>query len=210
MEPYYSNSLLRFKSTETVASAADLTANASANGYSPPPAIDLTTPSAETSGKACASCRGAAKNRCAGCAEGVDQHGNHSPTFYCGQKCQREHWRVAHKSECKAANDRKVLYRAGAILQPAFEAIRRLTWYENIQRVEWGNHDGEKKLLVHLEEILRAIDFHEFPEKLVPDGRAKKALLAVASEHLALGVMGRMLTNLLKGMNYFYFKGALC
>lgn len=126
MEPYYSTSLSHFKSTDTVASIPDLTAYASANGYSPPPAINQTTPPLEGSGKTCANCGGAPNHRCAGCVEGVDQHGNLSPTFYCGKKCQQENWKTTHKDECKMANHRKKLYRVGAILQPVSEAIYRL------------------------------------------------------------------------------------
>jgi hypothetical protein len=199
MEPYYSASLSRFKSTGTVASAADLTAYASANGYSPPPAINLTTSPAEGSGATCANCGGAPKNRFAGCAEGVDRYGNHSPTYYCGKECQRKHWQATHKLDCKTANHRKKVYRAGAVLQPAFEAIRRLVWYENIQEVKWGEHDGQEKLLVYKEQMRMSDDAHEFPDELVPDKRAMRALLAYASRNLALEMMSRMLADLLKG-----------
>ena len=97
MESYYSKALSQFKSTESVASAADLTAYAAANNYSPPPSMDRLT-SAEESDMTCANCGGVPKHRCTGCIEGVDRHGRHSPTFYCGKACQQKHWKPTHKS----------------------------------------------------------------------------------------------------------------
>jgi hypothetical protein len=147
MEPYYSTALSHFKSSASVASAADLTAYASANDYSRPPPISFLTP-AEESIKACVSCGGAPKHRCTGCAEGVDRHGKHSPTFYCSKECQQQHWKAAHKSDCKATNNRKTLYKAGAVLQPVFEAIRRLAWSDNVLGADRTREGEQRKLVV--------------------------------------------------------------
>lgn len=199
MEPYYSNSLSHFKSTNTVASAADLTAYASANNYSPPPSIEPTPSPAEMSDNICANCGGAPKNRCAGCAEGVDCHGKHSPTYYCGKKCQQEHWQASHKTECKAANDRKALYRAGGILQPVFEAVRRLTWFDNILEANWDGDGEQRKLVVRFGEMITGADFHKFQDDLLPDEQAKKALLADGAGMVALPTMSSVLRLLLQG-----------
>jgi len=199
MEPYYSKSLSQFKSTATVASAADLTAYASANGYSPPPAINLTTPPLEGSEKTCSNCGGSPQHRCTGCAEGVDRHGNHSPTFYCGKECQQEHWKATHKSDCKAANDRKVLYRAGAILQPVFEASRRFTWFDNILEADWDGEDEQRKLVVRFGKMITGRDFHKFQDDLLPDEQAKKALLVDGSGWEAVATMGNTVRLLLQG-----------
>lgn len=199
MEPYYSKSLAHFKSIDNVASVPDLTAYASANGYSTPPLMNLETSPAEISGKACANCGEAPKNRCAGCAEGVDRHGNRSPTYYCGKECQQKHWQATHKGECKAANDRKVLYRAGTILEPLFEAVRRLIWFDNILEAKWDGEGEQKKLVVRFGEMITGADFHKFQDELLPDEQAKKALLADGAGLVALPTMSSVLRLLLQG-----------
>lgn len=91
-----------------------------------------------------------------------------------------------------------MVYRAEAILQPEFEAIHQLVRYENIQEVRWGEHDGQEKLLVYKEEMRMNDDVHKFPDGLVPNERAVRAILAQASGKLALEMMSRMLADLLK------------
>lgn len=84
-------------------------------------------------------------------------------------------------------------------MKPVFEAVHRLIWYKNIQEVKWGERDGQEKLLVYHEEIQTSADAHKFPDKLLSDERAKRALLAHESGHLALAMMSTILGDLLKG-----------
>jgi hypothetical protein len=199
MEPYYNIALSHFKSTANVASAADLSAYATANGFTPPlPSTYMTTSEAQC-GRVCANCGGESKHRCAGCEEGVDRHGKHSPSFYCGKKCQQDHWYISHKANCKAANDRKQLYRAGVILQPVFETWRRLGWVENVQEVKWTGQDGRGKLLVRVGDPEANQVYHAFPEEVLPDQRAKQALLAHKAGLSAVKIMSSMLGELLEG-----------
>jgi hypothetical protein len=199
MEPYYSTALSHFKSTATVASAAALTAHATANGFTPPPSSTWVTASGAEGGRACANCGGAPSSRCAGCEEGVDRHGKHSPTFYCGKKCQQEHWHMAHKADCKAANHRKQIYRAGVILQPVFETLRLFGWVENVQEVKCTGQDGRGKLLVSVGDPDPNQFYHAFPEEVFPDQRAKQVLLAHKAGQSAVKIMSSMLGQLLQG-----------
>lgn len=83
----------------------------------------------------CAHCDKPATNRCVGCLEGVNDDGESSPIYYCGKDCQRDHWK-AHKSECHASNERKKLFRLGALAKDLFYFIRRETWSLPLTKVE--------------------------------------------------------------------------
>lgn len=96
--------------------------------HQPPSAISrrtlhTSTIMAVTQETTCTVCGKASTTRCGGCLEGVDHHGQPSPTYYCGKDCQKAHW-TEHKNECKLANARKVLYRGGELLQKAYYAFR--------------------------------------------------------------------------------------
>lgn len=60
--------------------------------------------------------------------------GNTTPTYYCGVDCQRAAWK-AHKIECRAANDRKLLYRGGNMLQDLFYHLREVLFDNSIEKV---------------------------------------------------------------------------
>jgi hypothetical protein len=202
MEPFattYELSLKQFAITKNVADATALADYATAQGYTQPPSTGLTTTHASKISKACANCGSEPKHRCVGCIEGVDRHGEHSPTFYCGKDCQQKHWQTMHKTECKAANHRKQLYRAGAILQHMFEVAQRLSWCENIQEARWAEQDGQEKLIVRLGEFITARDLLGFPDEILPDQRAKQALLAHGAGMFAVATLSRTLGQLLKG-----------
>jgi hypothetical protein len=129
----------------------------------------------------------------------VDRHGNHSPTFYCGKACQQKDWRAKHKRKCKAANDRKALYRAAAILQPVFKAVCRLTWFANVLGVAWAGEDEERKLVVRFGEMTKGADFKKFPEDMLPDEQAREVLLAAEAGLLSMVTMSTTLRMLLQG-----------
>ena len=113
--------------------------------------------------------------------------------------CQQKHWRATHKRECKAANDRKALYRAAAILQTVFKAIRRLTWFANVLGVEWAGEDDERKLVVRFGETTKSADFRKYPDDVFPDEQAKEALLAAGTRFQSMATMSTTLRLLLQG-----------
>lgn len=85
------------------------------------PAVNINTAISNV----CANCSARADHRCAGCANGIDLNGNNiSPTFYCGQSCQRDHWKSSHKADCKAAASRQQLYTIATFVQSAFYKTR--------------------------------------------------------------------------------------
>jgi hypothetical protein len=128
----------------------------------------------------CAICAGPANHRCGRCVEGVDMNGKKSPTYYCGQECQREHW-DAHKIECGSSIDRNQLYRIGSILQWAFYRGREVTWHQSVQRVMKIDHTGgnnDPKMLVWCSKDQRGAHFAKFHEELFSEEREKQAVLA--------------------------------
>lgn len=68
----------------------------------------------------CAHCRKDATLVCNGCHHAPNYHGvKVESVWYCSPNCQVQD-RSQHKSACKAAQDRRALYRAGATAQLAF------------------------------------------------------------------------------------------
>lgn len=53
--------------------------------------------------------------------------GQLSSAWYCGAECQKAHW-TEHKVECKAAQARRALYRAGALAQQLFYRFSATTY----------------------------------------------------------------------------------
>lgn len=203
MEPYYSNIFSKLKSTKNAPSAAILNAFASSHDYTHPPSANFSSTFPTESDQTCANCGGEPKHRCKGCAEGVNRDGAHSPTFYCGQKCQEEHWQTTHRADCRSANHRKKLYRAGAILQPVFEAMRRNVWYDNLKEGKWVEVSGERKLLVSFHPAdktqVEPEDLDEFWRQCLPDQEAVHAVLAHRSGKLAVEILSGMVGRLLQG-----------
>jgi hypothetical protein len=135
----------------------------------------------------CAVCAGPPSHRCSRCAEGVDMFGKKSPTFYCGQECQRKQW-TAHKIECILAVDRRVLYRIGSLLQWAFYRGREVTWHESVQRVmkvDTADGNQDPRMLVWRSKNQHGAQFAKFPKGLFSEEREKQAGLA----HAAPGVL---------------------
>lgn len=168
-------------------------------GCTPPPLSHFIPHYETASSKTCSNCGGPPSQRCAGCAEGVDKRGNHAPTFYCSKECQKKHWKGAHKTACKAANERKQLFRAGQILQAVFNASRRLTWYDKIEEVKWRTEAGEKRLMVRVDNFRNVGELAPFPDKLIPDEQAKQVLLTHRVGLEAVMTMSDLVKNLLEG-----------
>lgn len=120
----------------SLSSSSGTAATSSSAGDASTAATASTTKSSKTSGNAsknhkCANCGAPATLRCGGCVEGLDSNGDPSSTYYCIQKCQKDH-RMIHKNDCKLAIDRRQLYRIGALVQHAFYVGTKAMWYDAI------------------------------------------------------------------------------
>ena len=119
---------LSFPSGTTATSSSARDASSAATGSTP--TTSKTTGNASKHHK-CANCGARATLRCGGCVEGLDGNGDPSSTYYCNQKCQKDH-RMTHKNDCKLAIDRRQLYRIGALVQHAFYVGTKAMWYDAI------------------------------------------------------------------------------
>lgn len=143
----------------------------------------------------CANCGKPASLRCGRCAEGLDIHGIKSSTFYCDAVCQKAHWKEAHKAECKHANYRKQLYRAGLTIHELYYFTRleafdlkatKAEKQNGILCVEQGDY-GENEILV------------DFPESIFTEDNDKFAMLAWNSCGEALARMHDIASAALEG-----------
>jgi hypothetical protein len=85
----------------------------------------------------CAQCNQPANQVCKGCADtpDIDKKATIGKTYYCNSDCQRLNWST-HKSTCKRLQNRKALYRAGAILQEIFYVYREKLFDRPVDRIE--------------------------------------------------------------------------
>ena len=143
----------------------------------------------------CVVCNKPATTLCSGCIEGLDVDGQLTLVYYCSKGCQKSHWKV-HKADCKDANHRKLLYRAGDILQAVFYEFRDVTIYLPIAKLE-KTEDGK----THLWEAYREDETKKgrSHEGLKLEGDVKKAVLSFMSCDQPLIYMHQLVKKVLSG-----------
>jgi hypothetical protein len=149
----------------------------------------------------CAHCGKPAGHRCARCAEGVDEHGNASSTYYCGAKCQTLDWKQTHQSQCGLAIDRRQLFRIGSLVQWAFYECSRVLWYDGItevKKLEPMNQSDNAELLLQRYKKHDSLDFPTFPKKLFEEERDEQAVIAISASNGS--IVCALLYELLKGV----------
>lgn len=143
----------------------------------------------------CSNCQKHATSTCKACrAMPNDTDGQVSSAWYCGAECQKAHW-TEHKPQCKAAQARQVLYRAGALLLQIFYLYTKTTFMWSPGRVEkigatWLIHPGDysgTSLLM------------PFPNAEFPDVHDQEALLAYQACNSAVSYMHNTVKTLLRG-----------
>lgn len=143
----------------------------------------------------CSNCPKTAHLTCKGCkAMPNATDGQLSSAWYCGAECQKAHW-TEHKTQCKAAQARQALYRAGALTQQIFYQFSKTTYMWNPGRIEkigttWlihpRTHTGTSQLI-------------PFPYAIVPDVRDQEALLTYQSCSSAVSEMHNVVKVLFRG-----------
>jgi hypothetical protein len=152
-------------------------------------------------GHQCAHCSKPARQRCAGCAEGVDEHGNTSPTYYCGSECQGNHWNQTHRLQCRLLIDRRQLFQIGSLVQWAFYESNKAFWYDGIAQVkklELANESDNAELLLQRYKKHDGPDFPTFPKELFQEERDEQAVLATSAS--ASTIVCGLMEGLLRSM----------
>jgi hypothetical protein len=147
----------------------------------------------------CAHCGKLAQHRCTRCAEGVDEHGTASPTFYCGTECQTHRWKPTHQHQCRLTIDRMQLFRVSSLVQWAFYENSRALWYNGVAEVKKIEHtDDNADLMLKLYKKYDAPEFPVFPKNLFEKEGDEQAVLAASAS--AGTIVCELVSQLVKGV----------
>ena len=143
----------------------------------------------------CSECSKPARQTCKACRATPDAtNGKSSSTWYCSADCQKAHWAV-HKTQCKDAQTRQALYRAGSLARRIFYLYAKTSFMWNPGRFEkigttWLIHDAVCTGTSHL---------IPFPYALFPDELEQEALLTHQCCNTAVSDMHNVVKALLRG-----------
>lgn len=153
------------------------------------------TSASEHDAHQCSNCPENATHTCKGC-KGMPNatDGQTSSTWYCGAECQKAHW-SEHKTQCKAAQARQALYRAGAVLQQMFYLYTKITYMWNPGRIERTGTTW----LIHTRVHKGTSQLVPFPYEIVPDVQDQEALLTFQSCNSAVSQMHNAVRIFLRG-----------
>ncbi|KAL8975961.1 MAG: hypothetical protein Q9205_007944, partial [Flavoplaca limonia] len=119
----------------------------------------------------CSVCGKDAISVCKACKRTPDGAGGVTGVYYCSAACQKQDW-PSHKIKCKAAKDRRILYRAGDIAQRLFIVFCQASWCSDF-------------LL-------------DFPVQLFPNVHDQEAILTQGACRAAMYKSETLIKNLLK------------
>ena len=143
----------------------------------------------------CSNCSKTASHTCKACkAMPNATDGKLSSVWYCGADCQKAHW-MGHKVECKAAQTRQALYRAGSLARQIFYSYAKTSFMWNPGRFEKIGTTW----LVHTAVYTGTSQLMPFPYALFPDVLEQEALLTHQSCNNAVSEMHDVVEVLLKG-----------
>lgn len=131
----------------------------------------------------CATCRRDGARRCVGCNGAPDNEGRQLyPTYYCSTQCQKTDYIRTHKHACKAAKDRRAVYRVGDIAQLAFYAYSERLFDTSITKVEKKDDTLYLRQGKNDQNLLLP-----FPSKLFSNKDEKSAALTALAHDNAIG-----------------------
>lgn len=153
------------------------------------------TSASPNDGHQCSNCPSSATHTCKACKAMPNvTDGRVSSTWYCGAECQKAHW-AEQKTQCKAAQARQALYRAGYMAQQIFYLYSKMIFMWDpgpIQRmgttwlIHTGSYTGKSQLA-------------PFPYAIVPDVDDQKALLTYQACNTAVSQLHNTVKTLLRG-----------
>lgn len=168
-------------------------------GASPTPdnsAIQSFTPGIASVSSECAHCGNYAALKCSGCKD-IPREENDSGhiTLYCNIDCQKSDW-PSHRRICKHLQAKKLLYRAGDMLQKAWLAYREGSYDRNVIKVD---KIGEALFVYHGNEDVPDGTQFPFPNHLMDDPRDKQAVLCHLTCFESLAYMYNVTKDMLQG-----------
>lgn len=146
----------------------------------------------------CSVCSAVANLVCKACKGAPDGSEGVLGVYYCGSTCQKVGW-GEHKTFCKAAKERRAVYRAGEIARQLHYTFNRNSWMWPIARAEktddtWWVNDGEpttsKSAVI------------PFPSAMFPDIKDQRAMLSFNSCNGAVAFLHQLLNDMLKGQSF--------
>lgn len=144
----------------------------------------------------CANCGITTTKRCADCSDRINSTDMPSPTYYCGDGCQKAD-RQQHEGHCKTnINLRTLLERGGELLQEAFYAFREAGFDLEITGV---TKDGDKLIVQEPKHDPTTGPLFRFPSHLVSTDADKKAVLTIFACGDALAYTHQLSKNIFKG-----------
>ena len=214
-------------SAESLTLTADSEEQCGISGTSPTSdnsAIQSSTPGIASVPSECAHCGNYAALQCSGCKdiqreENAPQH----VTLYCNIDCQKSDW-PSHRKICKHLQAKKLLYRAGDMLQKAWLAYREGSYNCNVIKVDkigealfvyHGNEDvphgmhnhnvikvdkvDEALFVYHGDEDVPPGTQFPFPNHLMDHPRDKQAVLCHSTCFESLAYMYNVIKDMLQG-----------
>lgn len=153
----------------------------------------------------CLNCPERATHTCKACkAMPSATNSSVSSAWYCGAECQKAHW-TEHKAQCKAAQARQALYRAGTMAQQIFYLFSETTYMWCPGRIEKIGATW----LIYPKVYTGTSQLVPFPHAIVPDEHDQKALLTYQSCSSAVSEMHNVVKALLGGKSQLsYFDSA--
>lgn len=195
------------KEKSDLSSSSRMSSNQASDGAAKQKAMDVKERSEHHE---CSVCHEHASLLCKACKGTPDGAGGITGVYYCSAACQKHDW-PSHKIQCKAAKDRRILYRAGEIAQRLFIVFCRASWCSVIDKWDiiqarymwvdigrcytgpvWRLYHGHR--ITNKKEALLGFPVDKFP--LVHD---QESVLTRESCREAMYTMEKLIGTLLKG-----------
>ena len=134
---------------------------------------------------------------CKQCCYGLDKHGRKICTSYCSEGCLSAD-QNAHKKDCRAANARRNVYRAGMAAFLIYLDYRSLAFERPVTAI--GIQGLDQYLQITEEITVKEEDiFHTFPYHLINHRGHTSAVLSYGAAHESIQITKRLLLWALGG-----------